>query len=90
MKFEIGDGFKIVIFYDKCLFKNNIYFIKSFSKSLLSVYYEYKKTNRKCRCRNCTNYNDNNDKCIGISNIELAYKATQIKRDRIINRLLKK
>jgi hypothetical protein len=90
MKYEIGDSF-VIINTDcslnwkyKCKDQKE-FIIKSFSKSLLSVYYEDNRTNPKCRCNNCSM--NKGVKCIGVSNIELVSKRIQIERENKLKRL---
>ena len=91
MKYEIGDSF-VIINTDcslnwkyKCKDQKE-FIIKSFSKSLLSVYYEDNRTNQKCRCNNCSIINKG-VKCIGVTNIKLVSKRIQRERENKLKRL---
>jgi hypothetical protein len=88
MKYEIGDSFVIIDtehWKYKCKDQKE-FIIKSFSKSLLSVYYEDNRTNPKCRCNNCSIINKG-VKCIGVNNIELVSKRIQRERENKLKKL---
>jgi uncharacterized UBP type Zn finger protein len=87
---EIGDQFKMkkTPFNKGCFYIDKIYTAQSFSKSKLSVYYEFKVSNKKCKCYQCS------QRKIGINSIGLIdteLYQTKKEKDRLIkiNRILK-
>lgn len=93
---EIGDKFiinwkEIIKKYPgikMCYFPDLEFTIDRFTQSGISVYFfrsfKDNKTNKKCKCSLCSN---DNDKCIGISNITLTRKKLSIDRNRKLNEL---
>jgi hypothetical protein len=94
MSFEIGDSFKIVdgginpknsrVYKYNCKDQKE-FIITKLSKSGHSVYYEDNRTNKKCKCKNCSD--EDEIKCIGVVNIELVSKRLQRERNLKLKRL---
>ena len=87
---EIGDSFKFKpTNYNKgCYYIDKIYIIKSFSKSNLSVYYEFNVSNKRCKCYQCSN-RTNGVNCTG--KLEIYIHQTKKEKQRLIriNKILK-
>lgn len=54
---EIGDQFRfrLTSYNKQCYYLDKVYIINSFSKSRLSIYYDFKVSNKKCKCYQCSN-----------------------------------
>jgi hypothetical protein len=90
IELKVGDTFKVKnTFYNKnCYYLDKIYTIEYFSKSEIAVYYNFKVSNRKCKCYQCT-LRKIGLNCISIADIVIY--QTKKEKDRLIkiNRILK-
>lgn len=92
---EIGDVFIITRrgkWKNKpCLYADKRFIVRSFSKSMLSVYYDDNRTNIRCGCVNCyfekkypyggNLVNGLVHKCIGVADIRVVEKRLERERD---------
>ena len=62
----------------QCNFPDREFVIHDFSNSKMSVYYLDNRTNKKCKCKQCSTQNQL--KCIGISDIIVTQKRISINR----------
>ena len=85
--FEIGDTFIIVDnkYWNYNCVQQNEFIITDFTKSRLSVYYEDRRTNIKCKCNNCEK--PIGEKCIGIHSIKLVRTKKQRERELKLKKL---
>jgi hypothetical protein len=90
---EIGDKF-IIDWYNHelkypglihCKFPNMEFTITKFSKSGISVYFEDRRTNKKCKCTICKSVNI--VKCVAVYNIIITKKRLQVEREAKLKQL---
>jgi hypothetical protein len=90
ISYEIGDRIKMKpTKYNKgCYYLNKVYKIEKFSKSKSSAYYNFKITNNRCKCYQCS-HRIHGINSVGITDIEIYQTKKEFDRIFKLNKLLK-